>query len=186
MCWEYTESCYHNWCISNIALEKVTQHYVCNGFLITDCKQSTYVIRFIHVKYLGCLLICKHFKITIHCIMYVSHTSLSDTLKPVFTPLLSHNSFHVVQRGYVQTKPKHCPSAVHKQCRLPHFMLAGCSRSGSATNLFMYVHYMYMHLLAHYVGVNIPVIEHIKCSCNLSAPSYLHSFKHTSSLWDIN
>jgi len=41
-------------------------------------------------------------------------------------------------------------------------------------------------LLAHYVSVNIPLIEHIKCSCNLSTAPYLHSFKHTSSVWDIN
>jgi hypothetical protein len=138
MCWEYTAKCYRSWCISNIALEKVTQHYVCNGFLITDYSQSTYVIRFIHIKYLGFLHICKHFYITVHCIMYVSHTSLSDTLKPVFTPLLSHNSFHVVQRGYMQTKPKHCPSALHKQCRLPCFMLSWL-QSQWKCNKFVYV-----------------------------------------------
>ena len=33
-----------------------------------------------------------------------------------------------------------------------------------------------VHLLAHYVSVNVPLVEHMKCSCNLYAASYLHSF----------
>jgi hypothetical protein len=33
------------------------QHDMSNSFVITEYRQSTYEIRFIYVKYLGCLIV---------------------------------------------------------------------------------------------------------------------------------